>query len=508
MKNKCHLPDYADAPVDAPRLLRVTGVAAGMGLRAGALLGVGVWLSVVAAAPAATVNTERFPATPVFAGDAVLWTQGWPSDSVELWSAAPGAEPRRVQRIAFPPTNAGYVTASLAASSAFALLTANVYAVTTSPNIVPTSFRYLGGPPAGPLEQFLECGRSEFDRDRPAADVWGEAYVYRQCDGEGGHVEIRDGAAEPVSGPQSVGRGGVEARIAGRFVAWLDGIYTDVPGSAYDLVVYDRVAAAELYRIPRSEQLGSVLSLDVQEDGKVAFVLFRGRTDRRVEAGWASPEEPRVHITPLPPRTRYGVRMAGDRIAYQADLYPGSDSGQDAELGLVDLAGAVTVIARRTLAPRGATESFDYDGERLLWRELGCKRWRLVVRGTADPGSSPGNARGCPLRLTARPTVRRGVATLRFACRPFPRSCTFDVLLRIAGSRTGAGTARSRGNPVRVKLTRAARRRLARRGTLALRVRAWAYTVVERQAVVWQERRGSIRLRPKRARAGPNDRGQ
>lgn len=474
-----------------PRLLRVTGVVTGMRPTAGAAVAVVVWVSAVSAAPAATIKTERFPATPVLAGDRVLWTEDLSAERLDLWSATPGKQPRRVQRIAFPPTNGGYVTASLAASSSFALLTANVHELTSSSGVVPTTFRYFGGPPAGPLEQFAGCGRSEFAIDRPAADVSGQAYVYRQCDGEDGHVEIRDTAAQPLSPPHGVGRGGVEARIAGRFVAWLDGPYGDVPGSAYDVVVYDRAAGAELYRIARTE-IRNVLSLDVQDDGKLAFVLGGERTDRRVEVGWASPEEPRVHLTPLPPRSSYSVRMARDRIAYQGGGSP--PATQNAEIGLVDLGGAVTVIARRTAAP-GGTDSFDYDGGRLVWRELGCKRWRLVIQDATDPGNSPGNAQTCPLRLSRRPFVRSGVATLRFHCVPFDRSCSFDVALRIAGSRTRAGAVESRGNPVRVRLTPPARRRLARRGALSLTADVRAYGLQRPQVVFVQVRRGSIQLR-------------
>ena len=129
--------------------------------RVGAVLAVAGSLAAAAPAPAAVIRSERFPAVPAFAGGQVLWVQyTWVPDrfvgDAELWSAAPGAEPRRVQTVRFPRSSefrTGYLTASLAASSSVALLTTTTTnEATHSRNFEPTLFRYHLGPPAGPLE--------------------------------------------------------------------------------------------------------------------------------------------------------------------------------------------------------------------------------------------------------------------------------------------------------------------------------------------------------------------
>lgn len=108
---------------------------------------------------------------------------------------------------------------------------------------------------------------------------------------------MRDTAAEPLSPARSVGLGGVGVRIAGRYVAWLDGPYRDVPGSVYDIVVYDRMTDGELYRVSRNELDGSPISLDVQEDGKVALRLA-GRQGTPAGKVFFRPNPVRVRLSP------------------------------------------------------------------------------------------------------------------------------------------------------------------------------------------------------------------
>ena len=173
-------------------------------------------------------------------------------------------------------------------------------------------------------------------------DVSGDAYVYRQCDAELGHVEIRDPGAVPSS--RSVGSGGYGARISGRYVAWLGGAYSYTFGNTVDVVVYDRFVGQEVYRLPRADIPGTIHGLDVQDDGKVAIAYENGTTDLNpVVVGWASPQEPRLHRLPLPPRGEYGLRIAGDQIAYQAGVAR-NFTIQRADVGIVDLAGRTRLV--------------------------------------------------------------------------------------------------------------------------------------------------------------------
>jgi hypothetical protein len=445
-----------------------------------------------AAAQDASFKPAGFAGTPALAGERVLWTLG-PGLNVELWSGTAGASPVRVQTFApeAPPGGRQYLSATLAASPSLAAVTAFAYRdIGPGAGRQPEYTEQYVGPPGGPLERVAWCP-AEQNQVR-SADVSGEAYVYRQCDEGEGHVEIRDFGAEPLSGSAAVGRGGYFARIAGRYVAWLDGVWQpETVSNTADLVVYDRVAGTEVYRVGR-EDIGRTLhSLDVQSDGKIAFSYETdARSEDRVVGGWASPAEPYVHRLPLPERGEYDVKIVDDRIAFQAGHSQGFTI-QHADIGLSDLSGNTRLLARRTDA-YVFNESFDYDGERVTWSEYGCERRRLVVRAVNEPGTAKGAPRNCPLRMLAKPRVTRGVAVFRFGCGGFLRPCSFMATLRAAGRKVGhIGRERAARNPVRVRLSRAGRRVLEQRGSLRveLTVRLMAPTGHE------QVRRKTVRLR-------------
>jgi hypothetical protein len=437
----------------------------------------------VATAYADVVTTPRFPDRPTLAGDRAVWIQHSRSGRyVELWSGAPATASRFVQRFGFghydvPPR--GFVQPSLAASSSLAL-TSVVATETELGSFRAEDDRYLG-PPNGPLEQIAHCD-TVVDIPR-SADVWAEAYAYRACDDQEGHVAIRDVAAAPMSPPRSVGSGGAGARIAGRYVAWLDGPYEDPDRSTavypepddriWDVVVYDRVADAEVYRISRAELPGRAESLDVQEDGKVAIVYHRTGDDpypADLVVGWASPQDPRIHPLRLPVREGYTVRIGGDRIVFQGGDRTFGAVTQTADLGVASLDGGVRILARNTPATISISgESFDSDGERILWRQLTCRKWRLVL-GALDAVPATPPATRCRLRLERRPTVRGGTATLEVDCRPFTAFCRSDVGLRLArGDGRSIGSATNARNPVEIKLTKYARQLLRARGALGVR---------------------------------------
>jgi hypothetical protein len=422
------------------------------------------------------IVTERVPETPVFAGDSVLWTERTRGGAVELWSDGPSGERALLQRLVpeepdtellFKPAASG----ALVAGSLFAFQYLGPRAGTAR-----TYSRIYAGERAGPMAPVVECQRGRYFEER-AIDVWERAYVYWTCDEELGHVEIRDLGAEPLSPSRAVGVGGNFARIAGRFVAWLDGTYySGIDENRTDIVVYDRVADAEVYRLTPSEVPGRVHSLDIQEDGKVAVSFVdpdRRAGTRGSVVGWASPQEPRLHEVPLPVEGEYMVRMAGDRVAFQGG-HPQDFSIQNAYVGVADLGGGVRLAARATdTLAATTTESFDYDGRRLVWREFGCEERRLRIRSIDEPGIAPGGTRRCRLRFEKRPRIDKGTLVMDLGCGAFPPPCEFVVSARIAHSGRLAARARfPRRNPVRMRLTRRARLELARRGRLRVDVRA------------------------------------
>lgn len=444
----------------------------------------GVLLAAVpAGAATTTIRTPIVPRTPALGGDKTLWTLAQPGPVLDLWSAGADGTPVQVQRFEFTPMGpSGGLLGALATSSSLTLLTTLAF---DSANFGAFDFsEHWRGQAGSTLEQFVHC--DEQHGGIRSVDVWGDAYVYRQCDESGGHVEIRDEGATPLSPARSVGQWGYGARIAGRYVAWLGGFYRGFADEDPPIVVYDRVANAEVYRV--SSGYHALYNLDIQEDGKIAIAFNPEGRDHGNAVGWASPQEPWLHRLPLSEDELYDVRIKNDLIALQRSADPPRDWVPDAEIGLATLAGEVRWLARRTYGLFRA-ESFDYDGERVVWRELGCDGWRLVVRDIDDPGIAPGGAKECGLELRrARAGRKRGI--FRFRCAPLEPPCRYDVSLRRARDRTIVGTALDRKDPVRVKLTRRARRLLARKGAIRLRVTVRAYGAPG----YYQVRRGVVRL--------------
>lgn len=440
----------------------------------------------------AAVTPERFPSVPVFGGDGVLWAEPLPLGSYVLRSGAPGRPTRERQQ--FRTERPGDESLSLrvvtAASGSVSLLSSWEFQDLFLPGLRNVYYEQYAGPAGGPLERLARCpGSRETFR---SIDVSGDAYVYRQCDDDRGHVEVRDIGAAPSSPSRSVGDGGFGARIAGRYVAWLDGQYsTSSLANGTDIVVYDRVLDREVYRIPNTQLPGLIQSLDLQEDGKVAFAFGPSPSDDDVVLGWASPDEPHVHRLLLPAMDSYDIHMTGDEIAFQRGKAP-NYVVQNAAIGITNLAGDARILARHTDDYIGQ-ESFDFDGMRLVWRELGCERPRLVVRDAGAAGSTNGSG-PCPLRMKRRPAYKRGVATFFLSCGALAAPCSFHVQLRTTGAksrRVGQSEPAGSENPIRVRLTRKARKLIARRGSLHLRVSASLFDQDTRN----QTRKSTVTLR-------------
>lgn len=435
-------------------------------------------------AAAAEVRADGIPATPALQGDGVVWAEPTAGGGLAVRSGAPGRAARTIQAI--PAETDGYrhgLRPSVAASASRVLVSAHAFRQLTGMHSTeyPFSDDYAG-PPAGPLGRLARCpGQPVAVR---SIDAWGDAYVRRQCDDGSGHVEIRDEAASPMSPPRSVGRWGWFARIAGRYVAWLDGPYVssyDFHDNNADVVVYDRVAGAEAYRIPRASMPGVIQSLDVQEDGKVAVSYDSEAGAQRTTAvvAWASVEEPRLHVLPLPARDSYSVALAGDRIGFQRGRTRGVY-----EVGVSDLAGRARLVDLRTDA------GFDFDGARLAWPEVGCVA-RVVVIRDASATAAAERARVCRLRLSARPALEGTVVELEPTCGALEPPCSFDVKLRTAerGPDVAAGERRASGT-VRIRLTKAAHRMLRARRSLRLTATA----AVEDAALRRQTHRTTFRV--------------
>ena len=426
-------------------------------------------------AQARSVPTADEPHAPKLAGRSVLWIQRPNRKTAELWTLSPGQQPRRV-RVFEEPSGRG-LAVELATSPTRTLFTTFNYVqlATEYSDAIANPAWYLGVPGSS-LEPFDQCN-DQLPSMR-SSDVWGDAYVYRRCGEPRERVAVRDESNEPMSPPRDVGVSGIGARIAGRFVAWLE---TEPDYNAFccspvpDIVVYDRVNDVEVYRLPAAELPGLIRGLDLQDDGKVAFsyVIHRSNDVAGEGLGWASPSEPYFHRLPVPDGNLNDFRLIDDQVAYQGGLETYFFWVKSAKIGLIDLQGNGGLLARRTDA-RMFSESFDFDGERVVWRELGCEKYRLVIVEASRQSVAPGPRRRCPLQVLESPTVRNGKVTLRLSCGPNPDWwCPWHIALYTTGAvsrRIGRG--RHDGSPVHLRLSNAGRRLLARKGSLHVRVRA------------------------------------
>jgi len=245
--------------------------------------------------------------------------------------------------------------------------------------------------------------------------------------------------------------------VAGRYAAWTTRDPRALSQRAF--VVWDLAANRELYRLPFTAEVGG--SVDVQADGKVAFI----GADLRL--AWASPAEPYAHPVPGAGRAHTGFVLRGDTLTWLRS-YRGGWAISTARVG-----------GKPRLLVSGVKGGFDTDGTRVAWGGRSCtgavvftERHASLIRRPVRQGP------GCRLRLATRPRVaKNGSVTLRPSCAGFSPGCTLDVLGIMAARSSSVGGLRLRagqrvariprnasaGTSVRVRLTKAARRVLARR---------------------------------------------
>jgi hypothetical protein len=163
-------------------------------------------------------------------------------------------------------------------------------------------------------------------------------------------------------------------RLAGRYVAWLEGTYRlGSANSDADLVVYDLEGAVEAYRIPDALLPSQVSGFALQDDGKVAFTFDPNADDTnpRDLVAWASPAEPHVHKLPLPRRYVYTLKFARDRIVFARDTKAAKRPLE--ETGVTDLKGHIRLIQRHAVGT-----GIDYDGKHIAYAIRACRRYKVV----------------------------------------------------------------------------------------------------------------------------------
>jgi hypothetical protein len=225
-----------------------------------------------------------------------------------------------------------------------------------------TSF-YAGG--VGRRLELLRRCESGLGPGAGRIDVSGDLVAFVRCDNT---LELRDLSGGGAT--QVVGRDVRGVRLAGRYVAWLEDDRSSPPSRA-ELVVYDRQAGAEAYRVPAASPASALGSFSLQADGKVAlsFDPDPNDTNARSVVAWASPSRSSVHRLPLPRRYGYSLRLRNDELVFSRS----SRDGNHEQLGVTGLSGHARLILRRS-SGRG----IDFDGRHIAYPIRDCRRWTVV----------------------------------------------------------------------------------------------------------------------------------
>jgi hypothetical protein len=252
--------------------------------------------------------------------------------------------------------------------------------------------------------------------------------------------DLATGATRPL--PDAAGRVR-EVRLRGGFVAWVEST-----GVIERLVVHDLTAGTTAYSAP----LAGVVEFELDSDGSVALVAGDPRspcrTGRLLRYSLSAPVP-----TDLGPACATGVRIDAGRIVFLGwEQFTRT-------LRVVAPDGAVQDLVRFGRVRPGA---FDLDGERLAWATRDCGGGQAIF--TAELSEAPLTAGSINCRARFRSgtvPVRRGLATVKLTC---PRGCGGELSLRHLGRRDFSLLRGER--EVRVRLSRRARERLQRRGSL------------------------------------------
>jgi hypothetical protein len=335
----------------------------GCGRRAGAVAAAALALAGAEPASGSTWDAGTRPPGAVLAGNGSTWLTHVAGGRA-LYSARPGRKPRRVDTFPHPGEPGNSIRAFDGSRSAV-VLESEVY-VPDGGSTNRTSF--YAGRFGERLELLGRCD-SGLGPGLGRTAVSGATVAFVRCNNT---IEVRDLSGSVA--PKVVGYQARAVRLAGHYVAWLEGEYDGGRGqSEADIVVYDLQAGVEAYRIPAGAIATGIVSLSLQDDGKVAFVFDPSADDTSASTvvAWASPSQPSVHRVPLPRRLGYSVLLARNRIVFAA--YRDAGDGVSEQIGVTDLKGHSRLILRK-----GSGLGIDYDGKNIAYTFRACKRYTVV----------------------------------------------------------------------------------------------------------------------------------
>jgi hypothetical protein len=170
----------------------------------------------------------------------------------------------------------------------------------------------------------------------------------------------------------------------------------------------------------------------------------------------------------LPRRQNYEVRIADDRIGFEAGVEQLPGDPISADVGVSDLAGHWRRLGNFAEGGVG-TDNFDFDGTRIAWWSYGCTRAFVHVIDANGAAALSRARSGCRLRFTRAPSIADGTVRLHLDCFGFFNGECYARHVRLIFRHAAIGTGNSAW---RVKLTPTGRKLL--RHHKVLRVRATA----------------------------------
>jgi hypothetical protein len=203
----------------------------------------------------------------------------------------------------------------------------------------------------------------------------------------------------------------------------------------------------------------NIVQFSLQADGKLAV---KEQTENTCRIAWYSKAEPTAHNIEVCP---FGdVKLAGDRMVYERE--------QDAEasLELRSLTGQTQTVA--AFGAAGMMTGHDFDGTRVAYGVGGCvpRTDAVYVDDLAGPASAAQSTQ-CPV-VISKAKVRAsssGLVKIGLTCKA---GCQGSITLRRGGRSAVRDAKRVFQNPgsgkVTLRLSSAARRELADKGTLAV----------------------------------------
>lgn len=422
----------------------------------------------------AIVATPRYvpAAGPVLAGDgAIVWLARRDDAVLDLWQAAPGGAPRRIQR--FVGSDTEWLATPRLAASAAAVGLAFAETRARTERVLRTR-SYLGGL-GRPLGLVSSCvGPAPAQR---SFDVTDTAAVFR--DGPACAQAIVRAVGAATGTARQLPGASFAMRLAGGYEAWLEGpaAGSGAPGAA---VVHESATGREITRAAAAELPRDVTDVALRADGTLAL-SYRSPAGLRVAL--LGPGATQARTLPLRLLAAHGARWLGDTLAVVAARRGDPRRGL---LQRVDSAGAPVAALLAMGSDRDLHEHTDASASRLVWVERGCMQ--AVIRTTALPTPAVARQRGtpsCALRLRRQPRVRAGRLRLGVSCAGFARDCSARLTVRAGSQLVARGTARpNHGAPpyaaANLRLTRAARVLLDRHARIRVLISARIATTLRR----------------------------